>query len=1109
MRMPAESLEIRTLGQASVNACGSSIRPAGAREFALLVYLASRAGELVTRHTAADLLWDSGTLAQRLHSLSQVIYKLRGSLPPGILIAERSAVGIASDSVWLDATELRSASRAGLLQLVTELYRGDFLDLFEIRGASNFTYWADAVREELRSLTATARWALLREAEAEGDLSRMAAALQSLAAQYPDDEEIHHRRVRLLLVRGERAEARRMHCSFALRIGLSPGSPGWANHLRLLDEIEGPPPTFGPGPACATSSPSRFVGRQKEVRLLSDEFESVCSGRSGFVLVRGRAGMGKTRLCEHFLRQCALRGARILTGRCHPSEIRLALNPLIAAFASLERRDLHGLSDTVLGALQPLLAAELLGPIGKLERVPDPETGRRRLFQGLAALLIHMSQSRPVVLFLDDLHWTDDTTAAVLEWLMQQLGEARVMVVVAARREEMEANSAVGRGLARLGAWRVVEVTELEPAAVEELIQSWAEGSGRAVGQALRERIIRSAAGHPFFVLQLLANTIADDISDVSRNTRPYIRAASIIVPQTVDDFLTERFGRLTAGARAITDALSILCTATSHSVLQRVVGLPDESYVAALEELETAGVIAEMDGSVAFRHDLVREVAYRYLSVAKRRVLHGRVAKTLEGEREINPGILADHYDIAENHQAAFRFAIAAATSAERIRALPEAEHFLRIALRNAPGRGAKILVLERLGNCLYDLKRELEADPIYANAQALLGDAVQADRKVRIEVRRLAIAFGREPMSESLIARLRSVVEELRQLKDRGEAVSLVRFLIPAIWDSGLAPVVVDDVLTWLDATADIPLSIDLVDALSRFAQLAALSRSPGTALRLADKGVQLARALQDPAGIASTLEGRALVNQLAGRVDRAYADYAEAYSVVHSADVRRFRTVMYNNWAVLRCEIGDFSGAEALLREAQAYAARDSEWRGYVVAEGNLASCAFFSGDYNAAKRHAEEVLVREAFSPWYNTAISLGIQGIIAIEAGLTSDVCMIENRLKAVLADRFPAASDISIADMFIARVLELKDDRDGALTYIKRRLEQCEHGDVFCRLRLQLELARLLLAQYPQQAVALARQVRERASEMEARPLLDRAESLLRRGKAALSWPVL
>ncbi len=302
------------------------------------------------------------------------------------------------------------------------------------------------------------------------------------------------------------------------------------------------------------------------MRALRAALDEAAAGHSSLWLVAGEAGIGKTRLVGEL--EAAATGFTVLRGESLEfGGDALALGPVVSALRG------HG-------------------------GLPRAE-GADALFELLLGQLGREAEDAPVLLILEDIHWADQATLALLAFLAANLRAERI-VVVATYRVDDELSPAVRRLVRELVRRRTVTRTELRPLTLAEVAQL-AEGlAGGPVDQTVAEELHRRSGGNPFFVEELFA-----------------------VSEPTLEEAVLARVARLDAGL------LHLLAAAggrTTHALLERLAVAP-EAVRAALD----AGVLVRDRDGVAFRHGLIGEVLYERLLPVQRSALHRRIADQLE----------------------------------------------------------------------------------------------------------------------------------------------------------------------------------------------------------------------------------------------------------------------------------------------------------------------------------------------------------------------------------------------------------------------------------------------------------------------------------------------
>lgn len=324
-RASARPLELRFLGGFEVVEDGQPVHgPVPRKVQALLAYLTLAGGHAVSRDLLAGLLWSGASEAAAHQSLRQAIYSLRRHLGA----ASRSAVGSDAREVWLDpaivaagdvarfeavATLATAAAVAdgphadpvGVQESIAALYRGELLEGLFVAGCERFNEWLEGERSRLRALAIAALLALLDRREIDGRLEPGMAAARQLLVIDPLSEEAHRHLIRLLARAGRRDEAlaefEAWRGQLARDLGAQPTRAAEALHRTLLSG--GYVPDV-PAPLDGVLEPLiPFVGRERELAALFQEWEKVRRGGHRVTLVSGEAGAGKSRLVRTFLEQ--------------------------------------------------------------------------------------------------------------------------------------------------------------------------------------------------------------------------------------------------------------------------------------------------------------------------------------------------------------------------------------------------------------------------------------------------------------------------------------------------------------------------------------------------------------------------------------------------------------------------------------------------------------------------------------------------------------------------------------------------------------------------------------------------------------------------------------
>lgn len=443
-----------------------------------------------------------------------------------------------------------------------------------------------------------------------------------------------------------------------------------------------------PGPLCLPSA-FPFVGRTHELEVLRS------LRGDGVALIGGEAGSGKSRLVRELAAEVDARGALVLYGACD-AVVRAPYGAIVDALDQLAR------------ALGPDALRAALGPTGgELARLlpwagepadADPDTVRHRIHTAIGDLLA--GAEHELVLVLEDIHWADNATLAVL----RHLARAGPGALVLATFRDTEPRAELTAMLADLRRSENVvrlRLGGLSRAEVREFVDAAGDGPDAELARAIAEL----TGGNPFLVCELW---------------RTHADTGELGTPESVREVVSGRVGRL---APATGELLQLAAAAGPEFELALLRGTPD--LAASLDEAVRSGLIEELPGlTYRFTHELVRRALYDELTAVRRAELHLRVAQALEGTGRVAE--LAHHFTIAAplvGAAPAISYNLAAARAAAAANAFDEAEARLLDALELGAPERAELLL--ELGTARHHAGRAVDALAAFAEAASIATDA------------------------------------------------------------------------------------------------------------------------------------------------------------------------------------------------------------------------------------------------------------------------------------------------------------------------------------------------------------------------------------------------
>ncbi|HVL83371.1 MAG TPA: AAA family ATPase [Pseudonocardia sp.] len=510
-----------------------------------------------------------------------------------------------------------------------------------------------------------------------------------------------------------------------------------------------------------------LVGRERELDAVRTVLDGAARGAGAAVVLRGEAGIGKTRLAREAVAAARARSMTTLVGRSLQHG-QAPYRPLTEALFAAARAG--PLPDTA--ELRPFRHA--LGTI-----VPDwREEGRGGeessvvLGEGVLRLARALGGTAGTLLVVEDLHWADADTLAVVEYLADNVGgQPAVLLVTVRATESPEASDLVTR-LESRGAARVVDLGRLPPAEVAVMAAQCAGAAGTEVGDEVFAVVARRSEGLPLLVEELLS-VPASGISQA--------------VPGTFADAVARRLEALRAESRLVVECAAVLGRRFDWRLLAAVTALPESGVRQGLADAVGVQLLrTDADGGFSFRHALTRDAVLAGLLPPTRIALARRAARAVDGEDDARVLLAADLWCAAGEPDVAARGLVAAGRRAVARGALVTAERLLERAravgadarARERPfgadararlcadGDGAtRTAAAEALTEALALAAKVDAALAVGAEALALLdADGAPAARRARLHLvlARAAEAAARRPLAREHLGRARDLGRE-----------------------------------------------------------------------------------------------------------------------------------------------------------------------------------------------------------------------------------------------------------------------------------------------------------------------------------------------------------
>jgi len=473
-----------------------------------------------------------------------------------------------------------------------------------------------------------------------------------------------------------------------------------------------------------------LVGREKELEELQSLLNSAVEGKGKTVFVMGDAGSGKTRLAREFLNAAVKRGVAVMAGWCL-SDAQVPFFPFMEAFNSYyaARTEVETSTDPMQTHVQLGLGAPaqigmeggereitswLAGPKPAVKTAKpemlSPQAWKDQVFAAVSKTLQTIAAQVPVVLFLEDIHWADSASLALLHYIARAIHDSERVLVLATFRSEELTSDAEGHPHPLAETLRMMRREELF---TEITLQSLSQDNvskmaenmiGGTLQTELAEKLATESKGNPLFVVESL-RMLHERKSLLQENNQWRLTVDGLGIPSKIKDIILRRLACLKYAQRRILDAASVIGEEFDIELLGTVLGQD------SLEVLETLNVIAHSTSLVRveenryrFDHARSRETLYEELAPPLKRGYHARIAEKLENTKgaALPFSDLAHHFAKAGNKDKAVQYALAAGKDELAKWSNAEAIKHFQYALQNVPDGHAeeKRTALEGLGD-------------------------------------------------------------------------------------------------------------------------------------------------------------------------------------------------------------------------------------------------------------------------------------------------------------------------------------------------------------------------------------------------------------------------
>ncbi len=476
-----------------------------------------------------------------------------------------------------------------------------------------------------------------------------------------------------------------------------------------------------------------LVGRKRELELLRAAFDASASGDGGRVaMIIGEQGIGKTRLAQELGRWASDQGGLFLEGRWAAWE---GAEPY-GAVAEALRMGLRQLEIEKVAQLSGVYHRDLARLFPEVGRDtddwdetsrPSPEEQQQRLYEGVSNFVHNLSQERPILMLLDDLHLAPQMNLQL--HLAKRLKESRLLIVYTYREEELVEHQALVAGRSELIRSRLVTDIRLGPLSEADTGLVIAHIFGDDVATKLQASTYEVNHGNPFFVEEMLRYLIEHNAVRRINGRWEVLDATRLGIPESVKLLVEERVARLGDEPMRLLQQAAVLGHEFSFAALSRMADQPEEMLVGTLDRAIAAGVL--VGGALAaaqelyrFQENHIREALYQSIPTVRRRRYHLLAGQALRSEYPERLEELAYHFTHGNDPELGASYSYQAAERASDLftwnRAIPLYRNALDLWEELDGHLEERAAAAENLGNACY--KSGIEAHGAAAYLQQAL---------------------------------------------------------------------------------------------------------------------------------------------------------------------------------------------------------------------------------------------------------------------------------------------------------------------------------------------------------------------------------------------------
>jgi tetratricopeptide (TPR) repeat protein len=713
------------------------------------------------------------------------------------------------------------------------------------------------------------------------------------------------------------------------------------------------------------------------------------------------------------------------------------------------------------------------------------DSERMRISNEVLETVVGISGGQPLVMFLEDLHWADASSLAVLNFIVRNIGDQRVLVVCSLRRGENEAVQDLVDGLKDEDVVTEIALGRLGTEGIQNIVDELFPASDLPADFV--ETLATQCEGNPFFARELLLRM--SEVGNIEKTDGGYrLASRDFPMPSSVEEVVNGRLRNLDADAFAMAEYASCIGKVFELEVAGSIQTLKDVHP--ALEKLRAAGVICVTERTAEFSHAIVHDVVYTNIGERWKAVHHKSLGEYYESAfadrlDEVTYE-LAEHYSRTNEHQKAFGYCVGAAWMAENayapeqalefyenalvaVRELPHGEEreigiLLRIGENNqllgrladaeeyyrcAKGMGERMGDEEALAEVYTGLGNTLIHKPEYAEARALTEEALRMHTgsgnrdgmyKAMTNLGYLHFYRGEYGEALELFERQLKLAEEMGDRLRIGRTLSDIGGIY---WDTGKYDQAIENNLRYLGIAEELGDKHAIKDALSGLANVSVYQKNYDYAVECYKRLIEVSEESGDLFMGNLGLVGLGATYEILGKYDDALQILTKCLETARRMTYRQGMPYVLIYLGRIRMNLGDYGRAEEFFREALEVSELIETQRSINFAKGSLGNLRKRLGEYDEAER-------------LYDEAIAIGRETdhkhVLCDNLYQKADLCFLTARFGEAARLNDEAVSIAEEVDrrhvIFHGKILRGKllseHDRTGAIALLESMLGEAE-----------------------------------------------------------------